>query len=91
LFRLPSSAPGWALPADNSRYISPDEPYWGRVLDEARTTYGDPNIHYNTDDHEQERLVVADNATGRTHYRMLETVGHYRQFPRFARSSQRSP
>jgi predicted ATPase len=36
-------------------------------------------------------LVVADNATGRTRYRMLETVGQYRQFPRFARSSQRSP
>jgi hypothetical protein len=34
-------------------------------------------------------FVVADNATGRTRYRILETVRQYRQFPRFARSSLR--
>jgi hypothetical protein len=57
------SQPGWALPSDPSRYISKHDPYWGQVLDKARHTYGDPNIHYDTDSEGQDRhLVFGDGA-----------------------------
>jgi Domain of unknown function (DUF4226) len=56
------SEPGWALPNDNTRYISRDDQYWNRVLDDARATYGDRNIHFNTDNHSEDRyLVFGDN------------------------------
>ncbi|BBZ15059.1 DUF4226 domain-containing protein [Mycobacterium branderi] len=56
------SQPGWALPSDNSKYISRDDTYWNHVLDKARTAYGDPNIHYNTDTNvgQQRSLVFGD-------------------------------
>jgi hypothetical protein len=58
------SDPGWALPSDNTRYISTDDPYWDNVLDKARNSYGDPNIHYNTDQNiGQERYLVFGDGT----------------------------
>lgn len=57
------SEPGWAMPSDHSHYISKHDPYWDRVLDHARQAYGDPNIHYNTDNVSNERhLVFGDGA-----------------------------
>ncbi len=44
----PRPGAGWRMPSDPSRYISVDDPYWGRVLDSARKAYGDPNIHFDT-------------------------------------------
>jgi hypothetical protein len=55
--------PGWALPSDANRYIGKDDPYWNTVLDNARRTYGDPNIHYNTDDIGQPRRLVFGDQT----------------------------
>jgi hypothetical protein len=60
---LGSSEPGWALPGDTKRYISSDDPVWSTVLANAQTTYGDPNIHYNTDDTSQERYLVFGDGT----------------------------
>jgi Domain of unknown function (DUF4226) len=57
------SAPGWALPGDSTRYISPGDGYWNHVLDEARAVYGDPNIRYNTDDHSADRYLVFGDGT----------------------------
>lgn len=56
--------PGWEMPSDHSRYIgSSDQGYWDRVLGDARTTYGDPHIHYNTDDPNQARRLVFGDGT----------------------------
>jgi hypothetical protein len=53
---------GWAVPHANF-YIGSADKYWGRVLDAARQAYGDPNIHYNTDNIDQDRyLVFGDGA-----------------------------
>jgi hypothetical protein len=53
---------GWAPPHANF-YIGSADKYWGRVLDEARQAYGDPNIRYNTDNIDQDRyLVFGDGA-----------------------------
>ena len=53
---------GWAAPHANF-YIGSADKYWGRVLDEARQAYGDLNIHYNTDNIDQDRyLVFGDGA-----------------------------
>jgi Domain of unknown function (DUF4226) len=53
---------GWAAPHANF-YIGSADKYWGRVLDEARQAYGDPDIHYNTDNIDQDRyLVFGDGA-----------------------------
>ncbi len=49
---------GWVAPGDTGSYISIDDPYWGHVLDRARTSYGDPNIHFDTDDQGQVRHLV---------------------------------
>lgn len=58
------SEPGWALPGDNTRYISRDDPYWTSVLNKARNAYGDPNIHFNSDDNVgQERYLVYGDGT----------------------------
>src|SRR6516165_5474363 len=55
------SQPGWALPSDPTRYISKHDPYWARVLDQARQAYGDPNIHYSTDNvADGRRLLFGD-------------------------------
>lgn len=48
---------GWAVPHADF-YIGSADKYWGRVLDEARKAYGDPNIRYNTDDADQDRYLV---------------------------------
>ncbi|WP_454561889.1 DUF4226 domain-containing protein [Mycobacterium haemophilum] len=58
------SKPGWEMPSNHSRYIgSQDHQYWDRVLDDARKTYGDPNIRYNTDDPFKERYLVFGDGT----------------------------
>ncbi len=57
------SQPGWALPSDPTHYISKHDPYWGQVLDKARHTYGDPNIHYDTDSDGQDRHLVFGDGT----------------------------
>ena len=57
------SQPGWAMPSDHTRYISPNDGYWGHVLDNARQTYGDPHIHYNTDSIGQQRYLVFHDGT----------------------------
>jgi Domain of unknown function (DUF4226) len=54
--------PGWRPTGgafdDN---ISRSDPYWGRVLDKAKTAYGDPHMHYDTaDPHQDRHLVFAD-------------------------------
>jgi hypothetical protein len=58
-----SSTPGWALPSDHSRYISKDDPVWDAVLLKARTAYGDPNIHYNTNEPGGERYLTFGDGT----------------------------
>ncbi|RFZ63209.1 hypothetical protein DE4576_04850 [Mycobacterium marinum] len=57
------STPGWALTDDPSRYISKDDGAWSVVLFNARNVYGDPNIHYNTDDTSSERYLVFGDGT----------------------------
>jgi Domain of unknown function (DUF4226) len=55
------SQPGWALPADPTRYISRNDAYWNRILDDARQAYGDPTIRYSSDSTgEGRRLVFGD-------------------------------
>ncbi|SBS76616.1 conserved hypothetical protein [uncultured Mycobacterium sp.] len=49
---------GWVMPSDRGSYITIDDPYWGRVLDNARKSYGDPGIHFDTDDQGQVRHLV---------------------------------
>ena len=55
--------PGWALPQDPTHYISRHDPYWDQVLDRARHTYGDPNIHYDTDIPGSDRHLVFGDGT----------------------------
>lgn len=51
-------AGGW-FPNGEKWYIGAgDDAYWNRVLDKARMSYGDPNIHYNTDSRAQDRYLV---------------------------------
>lgn len=57
------SEPGWAMPSDHTHYISKHDPYWARVLEHARQTYGDPNIHYSTDNVGDERHLVFGDGT----------------------------
>jgi hypothetical protein len=57
------SEPGWASPSDHSRYISGGDPYWNRVLDAARQTYGDPDIHYDTAHAADARHLVFGDGT----------------------------
>ena len=56
--------PGWRTTggafADN---ISRSDPYWGHVLDKAKTAYGDPNMHFDTDDVYQDRHLVFGDGT----------------------------
>jgi hypothetical protein len=52
---------GWAPPGADY-FIDRADPYWGHVLDKARAAYGDPNMHYSTDDvGQQRRLVFGDD------------------------------
>jgi len=53
---------GWVPPNANF-YIDSADKYWGRVLDEARQAFGDPNIHYNTDNIDQDRYLVFGDGT----------------------------
>ena len=41
----------------------PVDPYWGMVLDKAKAAYGDPNMHYNTDEPSQDRYLVFGDGT----------------------------
>ena len=59
----PRPGAGWRMPSDPGRYISADDPYWGRILDGARAAYGDPHIRFDTD-----RVV---DAAGRAQPRQL--------------------
>jgi hypothetical protein len=56
------AAGGWYRPGENY-FISPQDPCWNRVLDQARTTYGDPGIHFDTDNPWQERHLVFGDGT----------------------------
>ena len=74
---------GWAAPHANF-YIGSADKYWGRVLDEARKAYGDPNIRYSTDNVDQDRyLVFGDGsrlpADGTVVYHDAATGQNYRQ------------
>lgn len=53
---------GWAPPGADF-FIDRADPYWGRVLDKARHAYGDPNMHFNTDQVGRERLLVFGDGT----------------------------
>lgn len=56
--------PGWEMPSDHGRYIgSSDSGYWDHVLDSARSTYGDPNIRYNTENPDRQRYLVFGDGT----------------------------
>jgi hypothetical protein len=50
-------AGGWYRPGADY-FIRPGDPCWDRVLDEARKTYGDPNIRYDTNDIWSDRHLV---------------------------------
>jgi hypothetical protein len=56
------AAGGWYRPGEDY-FIRPDDPCWNRVLDQARQTYGDPNIHYNTDSPWEDRHLVFGDGT----------------------------
>lgn len=56
----PGWRPGGGAFDDN---ISPADPYWGRVLDKAKAAYGDPHIHFDTADPEQDRHLVFGDGT----------------------------
>jgi hypothetical protein len=57
------AARAWLMPSDRGRYITVHDPYWGHVLDNARKTYDDPNIHFDTDDiSKTRRLVFGDGS-----------------------------
>jgi hypothetical protein len=56
------AAGGWYRPGENY-FISPDDPCWNRVLEQARAAYGDPNIHYDTDDPWRERHLMFGDGT----------------------------
>ncbi|AGB26863.1 Biofilm regulator BssS (plasmid) [Mycobacterium sp. JS623] len=55
--------PGWAMPSDPTRYIGQDDPYWTAALYNARHAYGDPNIHYDTDNASRQRHLVFGDQT----------------------------
>ena len=57
------SQPGWALPTDPTRYISKNDAYWNRILDDARQAYGDPTIHYSSDSIGDGRHLVFGDGT----------------------------
>ncbi len=59
---LRAGGAGWAPPGANF-FIDRADPYWGHVLAKARTAYGDPNVHFNTDDVGQERRLVFGDGT----------------------------
>jgi hypothetical protein len=56
------AAGGWYRPGENY-FIRPNDPCWNRVLQQARAAYGDPNIHYDTDNPWQERHLVFGDGT----------------------------
>ena len=64
--RPDSITEGWtqgrAVPHANF-YIGSADKYWGRVLDAARQAYGDPNIHYSTDNIGDGRHLVFGDGT----------------------------
>jgi hypothetical protein len=53
---------GWVAPHADF-YIGSADQYWGRVLDEARQAYGDPDIHYSTDNIDQDRYLMFGDGT----------------------------
>lgn len=54
---------GWAIPNHRENYIGKADPVWGKILSEARQAYGDPNIHFDTDDNEVQRHLVFGDGT----------------------------
>jgi hypothetical protein len=55
-------AGGW-YPPGSGDFIRPYDPCWGRVLDQARKAYGDPNIHFDTDEPQLDRHLVFGDGT----------------------------
>ncbi|WP_396908361.1 DUF4226 domain-containing protein [Mycolicibacterium sp.] len=54
--------PGWKPPGQEWN-IGQNDPYWDRVLEKARETYGDPNIHYSTDSIYGDRTLLYGDGT----------------------------
>jgi hypothetical protein len=89
---LRAGGAGWAPPGANS-FIDRADPYWGHVLDKARTAYGDPNMSFNTNDVGQERrLIFGDGsavpADGSLAYRDARRHQTYSAFARTPESSR---
>jgi hypothetical protein len=59
---LRAGGAGWAAPGQDF-FIDRADPYWGRVLNKARSSYGDPNMHYSTDSVGQQRALVFGDGT----------------------------
>ena len=59
---LRAGGAGWAPPGADF-FIDRADPYWGHVLAKARTAYGDPNMHFNTDNVGHERRLVFGDGT----------------------------
>ncbi|WP_099020952.1 hypothetical protein [Mycolicibacterium palauense] len=53
---------GWEVPGQDF-VIDKEDLYWTTNLDKAQRAYGDPNIHYNTDDNGAERYLVFGDGT----------------------------
>jgi hypothetical protein len=53
---------GWVPPGEDF-FSDPADPYWGRVLDKARHSYGDPNMHFDTDSVWQQRRLAFGDGT----------------------------
>ncbi|WP_071286262.1 DUF4226 domain-containing protein [Mycolicibacterium llatzerense] len=57
-----SSFGGWYSPGADY-YIGPADPVWGSLLDEARKTYGDKEIHFDTGKTWEDRHLVFGDGT----------------------------
>jgi len=57
-----SSFGGWYSPGAD-HYIGPADPVWGSLLDEARKTYGDNEIHFDTGKTWEDRHLVFGDGT----------------------------
>jgi Domain of unknown function (DUF4226) len=53
---------GWCPPGQ-TWFIEDADKYWGNVLDKARSAYGDPGMHFNTGDPNQDRHLVFGDGT----------------------------
>lgn len=59
---FPGAESGWRPPGE-AWTIGRSDPYWGQLLERAKKSYGDPNIHFSTGEPTKERyLVFGDGA-----------------------------